>query len=76
VFELGAGNQTVNAGIGPDLDERFKLIGEGQHIVAARLKHAGHDQSGRAAGIDESDAHQHAHFVIFQAARAIPLSLD
>ncbi len=57
VFELGAGDQRVDAGIGFDLDERIALIGKGKDLVAARRKHARDDQSSRATGIDQSDAH-------------------
>ena len=52
VLELGAGNQRLDTGIGPDLDKRLKLIAEGQHLMPARFQHASDDQPGRAAGID------------------------
>ena len=52
MFELGAGNQGLDAGIGPDLGKRFKLVGERKDIVPARFKHASHDQSRGATGID------------------------
>ena len=52
MLELGAGNQGVDAGIGPDLSKRFKLIGERNDIVPARFQHASNDQSRRATGID------------------------
>ena len=37
--------------------QRVALIGKGKDLVATRRKHASDDQSSRATGIDQSDAH-------------------
>jgi hypothetical protein len=57
IFKLGAGDQSLNAGIGRDLSECFALVGEGHDLMTTRFEHAGDDQSSRAARIDQGDAH-------------------
>ena len=66
LFEFGAGDQPVDRQVGLDDGERLELIGEGQDIMAACFEHAGDDQPGSAAGIDEHNAHRIALFSMFQ----------
>jgi hypothetical protein len=44
VLELGAGNKRLDAGVGPNLDECFELIGKRNDLMAACFKHAADDQ--------------------------------
>ena len=57
MFKLGAGDQRFDIRIDLDLVKCVALIGEGKDLVTTRCKHAGDDQSSRATGIDQSDAH-------------------
>jgi hypothetical protein len=58
VGELGAGDHRVDARVELDLLQRFALIPQGNDRIAARLEQARDDQTCRAAGIDECDAHR------------------